>query len=118
MPTDPITMSPEQFRDAFPAGCPTRTLMDHVTTKWGVLVMLALAGGTRRWSELLRAVDGISEKMLAQTLRTLAADGFVTRDQKPVVPPHVEYALTDAGREVAALLGPLTQRLYEHATAR
>lgn len=111
-----LALTPEQFRESYPEACPTRTVMDHVTTKWGVLVLLALAGGTRRWSELLRAIDGISEKMLAQTLRTLAEDGFVARDQKPVVPPHVEYTLTAAGRDVAELLGPLLERLREHAT--
>jgi len=88
--------------------CPdTRALVEHVTSKWGVLVLLALEEGTQRWSELKRSIDGVSEKMLIQTLQTLEADQLVRRDALPVVPPHVEYSLTDGGREAAALLGPL-----------
>src|SRR5580693_5112719 len=80
--------------DAFEPDCPTRVLLDHITSRWGVL---------RRWAR------GISEKMLAQTLRTLEADGLVLREQRPVVPPHVDYSLTDRGRELAALLLPLME---------
>ena len=73
------------------AGCPSRVVLDHVTSKWGFLVLLALGEGEAlRWSELRRRAEGVSEKMLAQTRRTLAADGLVVRDAKPVVPPHVE----------------------------
>jgi DNA-binding HxlR family transcriptional regulator len=99
----------ERFPDAvFAAGCPSRTVLDHVTSKWGTLVILALAEGEPlRWSELRRRAEGVSEKMLAQTLRTLVADGFVLRDARPVVPPHVEYSLTPRGLELAALLNPL-----------
>lgn len=87
--------------------CPSRRLLDHIMSRWGVLVLLALEPRTLRWAELRRTIDGISEKMLAQTLQTLAADGLVRREARPVVPPHVEYSLTDDGREVAALIGPL-----------
>lgn len=80
-----------------------------------MLVLLALTCGPRRWAEVRRAVDGISEKMLAQTLKAFVDDGFVIRDQKPVMPPHVEYTLTTAGREVAELLEPLVARLTRHA---
>lgn len=90
-----------------PAACPSRTVLDHVTSKWGVLVIIALSDGTHRWSALRRVVQGVSEKMLAQTLRTLEADGLVHREARPVVPPHVEYRLTDRGRELAAHLLPL-----------
>src|SRR3954463_16420691 len=89
------------------ANCPSRVVLDHVTSKWGVLVLVALDDRTLRWSELRRAVEGVSEKMLAQTLRTLEADGFVLRDAHPVIPPHVEYSLTPLGRELVALLMPL-----------
>ena len=101
--SDPI------FSDGvFPANCPSRTVLDHVTSKWGVLVLLALSeAGTLRWSDLRRRAQGVSEKMLAQTLRTLESDGLVTRTAHPVVPPHVEYALTPRGHEVGALLHPL-----------
>ena len=64
----------------FPSACPSRTVLNHVTSTWGVLVLAALTDGSLRWSELRRAVEGVSEKMLAQTLRTLEQDGFVHRD--------------------------------------
>jgi DNA-binding HxlR family transcriptional regulator len=100
----------------FASGCPSRTVLDHVTSKWGVLVLLALAEGTPlRWSELRRRVEGVSEKMLAQTLRTLEADGLVHRDARPVVPPHVEYSLTGLGRELAARLVPLMEWIAGNA---
>ena len=70
--------------EVFPAACPSRVVLDHVTSKWGILVLVALADGPQRWSELRRRAEGISEKMLAQTLRTPAADGFVHRDAQPV----------------------------------
>lgn len=92
----------------FPSGCPSRVVLDHVTSKWGVLVLLALAEGVPlRWSELRRRAEGVSEKMLAQTLRTLQSDGLVDRHAQPVVPPHVEYSLTPMGRELADRLVPL-----------
>ena len=91
----------------FAAGCPSRVVLDHVTSKWGVLVLVALADGPQRWSELRRRAEGISEKMLAQTLRTLEADGFVHRDAQPVIPPRVDYSLTERGAELVALLLPL-----------
>jgi DNA-binding HxlR family transcriptional regulator len=68
-----------------------------------------------RFSELRRRAEGISEKMLAQTLRTLERDGFVHRDAKPVIPPRVDYSLTELGHEVAGLLIPLVQWIYAHA---
>jgi len=107
----------EFFPDAvFAAGCPSRTVLDHVMSKWGLLVLLALGDGEPlRWSELRRRAEGVSEKMLAQTLRTLVADGFVLRDARPVVPPHVEYSLTPRGLELAALLNPLMVWVVENA---
>lgn len=107
----------DRFPDAvFEAGCPSRVVLDHVMSKWGLLVLLSLGDGEpRRWSELRRRAEGVSEKMLAQTLRTLVADGFVLRDAKPVVPPHVEYSLTPRGRELAALLTPLMVWVVDNA---
>ena len=100
----------------FPANCPSRTVLDHITSKWGVLVLLALyESGTLRWSELRRRAEGVSEKMLAQTLKTLESDGLVSREAKPVVPPHVEYSLTERGREMAALLRPLMAWIVANA---
>lgn len=88
--------------------CPqSRALLEHVTSKWGVLILLSLSGRTQRWGELKRSIGGVSEKMLISTLQTLAADGLVVREALPVVPPHVEYHLSTAGEEAAAMLRPL-----------
>ena len=106
-----------QFPDGiFPAACPSRTVLEHVSSKWGALVLLVLAEGAPvRWSELRRRAEGVSEKMLAQTLRTLADDGLVHRDARPVVPPYVEYSLTARGRELAALFVPLMSWIADNA---
>ncbi len=81
--------------------CPSRVVLEHVTSRWGVLVLAVLTEGSFRFSELRREVGGVSEKMLAQTLQTLERDGFVNRDAKPVIPPHVDYSLTPLGRQAA-----------------
>ncbi|MDQ0616055.1 winged helix-turn-helix transcriptional regulator [Arthrobacter globiformis] len=114
----PAAVPAFSFADGiFPAGCPSRTVLDHVTSKWGVLLLVALSEGPQRWSELRRRAQGISEKMLAQTLKTLEADGFVRRDAQPVIPPRVDYSLTGRGEELAALLLPLVAWVAEHADA-
>lgn len=106
----------EDFADGvFPAGCPSRTVLDHITSKWGVLIVVALSEGEQRWSELRRRAEGVSEKMLAQTLKTLERDGLVLRKARPVIPPHVDYSLTDRGYELAALLVPLVTWAYDNA---
>jgi DNA-binding HxlR family transcriptional regulator len=99
----------------FPAGCPSRIVLDHITSKWGVLILVALSEGEQRWSELRRRAQGISEKMLAQTLKTLERDGLVLRKAQPVIPPHVDYSLTDRGYELTALLVPLVTWAYDNA---
>jgi Predicted transcriptional regulators len=76
-----------------------------VGDKWSVLVVNALGDGSRRFSDIKRTVDGISQKMLTVTLRALERDGYVTRTVHPTVPPRVDYELTDLGRD---LLGPVT----------
>jgi len=81
--------------------CPSREVLRHVTNRWGVLVLIVLKDGTYRFSELRNQIGGVSERMLAQTLQALEADGFVDRVSHPVVPPHVEYSLTSLGVEVA-----------------
>ncbi len=101
--------------DAFAPDCPVRVLLDHITSRWGVLILVALSSGTMRWGELRRWARGISEKMLAQTLRTLEADGLVLREQRPMVPPHVDYSLTGRGLELSALLLPLADWIVENA---
>lgn len=93
--------------DLYQAQCPSRGVLDHVTTRWGVLVLIALAEDMHRFSSLRRKIGGVSEKMLAQTLSTLEADGFVERTAYAEVPPRVEYRLTPLGREVAEHVGTL-----------
>lgn len=99
------------------SACPSRILLDHVTSKWGVLLLVALSERSLRWGELRRVVEGISEKMLAQTLRTLEADGLVHREVTATVPPRVDYSLTPLGGELVARLLPLMEWVTEHADA-
>ncbi|MFI8793030.1 winged helix-turn-helix transcriptional regulator [Streptomyces sp. NPDC055105] len=81
--------------------CPYRLVLEHVTSRWGVLVLIALEERSYRFSELRREIGRVSEKMLTQTLQTLERDGMVHRDAKPVIPPRVDYSLTGLGREAA-----------------
>jgi DNA-binding HxlR family transcriptional regulator len=83
------------------ANCPSRMILQHVTGRWGVLILLVLLKGTHRFSDLRRSVGGVSEKMLAQTLHALEGDGFVLRKAYDEVPPRVEYRLSRLGVEVA-----------------
>jgi DNA-binding HxlR family transcriptional regulator len=107
---------PVSFADGvFPAGCPSRVLLDHITSKWGVLILVALSEGEQRWSELRRRAEGISEKMLAQTLKTLERDGLVSRKAQPVIPPRVDYSLTDKGYELTEFLVPLVGWAFDNA---
>lgn len=100
MSSPPPTLAEQLGRgDVFAERCPSREVLQHVTSRWGVLVLVALLGGTHRFSDLRRKVAGVSERMLAQTLQWLEADGLVLRQAFPVVPPHVEYSLTSLGRE-------------------
>jgi DNA-binding HxlR family transcriptional regulator len=101
--------------EVFMEGCPTRVVLDHIMSKWGVLVLLALTDGTHRGGELRREVQGISEKMLASTLRTLEADGLVVRESHPEVPPRVEYALSPLGRELMDRMLPLVEWVAQQA---
>lgn len=89
--------------------CPQRLVLEHVTSRWGVLVLIALDERSYRFSELRRALGRVSEKMLAQTLQTLERDGLVHRDAKPVIPPRVDYSLTDLGREVGRQVRALAE---------
>ena len=106
--------TPLQF-NVFDRDCPGRTVMEHITTRWGVLVLGVLFDGTLRFGEIRQAVGGVSEKMLAQTLRTLEADGFVHRDAQLTIPPRVDYRLTDRGHELAARLLPLMDWIASNA---
>lgn len=98
-------MAVSQTDPAGEAMCPYRLVLEHVTSRWGVLVLVALLERSYRFSELRREIStfgrGVSEKMLTQTLQTLERDGLVHRDAKPVIPPRVDYSLTGLGREAA-----------------
>lgn len=87
--------------------CPSREILEHLTTKWSVLVLRCLSDGIHRFSELRQRIDGVSEKMLAQTLKVLEKDGFLIRTVYPVVPPKVEYQLTLLGSQAAEKLNHL-----------
>ena len=99
------------------ADCPSRIILNHLTNRWGALVMVALATGPHRFAALRRKVGGVSERMLSQTLKDLEADGFVLRTAHPVVPPHVDYELTALGRgaaeHVVALAGGIEAAMPE-----
>nr|WP_216660504.1 MULTISPECIES: helix-turn-helix domain-containing protein [unclassified Brenneria] len=100
--------------DLFAEKCPSRQILNHVTSRWGVLILVALLDGTLRFSQLRRRIDGVSERMLAQTLQWLENDGFVLRTAYPVVPPHVEYSLTPMGKEVSERVKILADWIEEN----
>jgi DNA-binding HxlR family transcriptional regulator len=92
---------PHMTGDCFRDDCPARDVLNHVSSRWGGLVLGALLERDMRYSEIRSRVGGISEKMLAQTLDVLERDGLIVRTSHPVVPPRVEYALTTSGRALA-----------------
>jgi DNA-binding HxlR family transcriptional regulator len=101
----------ELLFDVFARNCPSRETMEHATGRWGTLALVALRDGTTRFNALRRRVDGISEKMLSQTLQALERDGLVLREARPTIPPHVEYSLTPLGAAVAGQLHTLIELL-------
>jgi DNA-binding HxlR family transcriptional regulator len=90
--------------DVFSRVCPSRPVLEHVTGRWGSLVLAALEDGPVRFNDLRRRVDGVSQKVLAQTLQALERDGFISRRQLSVFPLRVEYTLTPAGQVVSTKL--------------
>ncbi|MBB5934707.1 winged helix-turn-helix transcriptional regulator [Streptomyces zagrosensis] len=100
--------------------CPARDVVDHVTSRWGIWVLISLRGNDLRFYELRESIQGISEKMLAQTLRALVQDGLVWREVEPATPPRVTYGLTEFGRDVGEplteLFDRITRRLSAHST--
>jgi DNA-binding HxlR family transcriptional regulator len=103
--------------DVFARNCTSRATLEDVAGKWGILALLALGEGDFRFSALRRKVEGVSEKMLSQTLQTLKRDGMVDRDVVTSIPPRVEYSLTPLGREVAAKLRELADLLESSVDA-
>lgn len=100
--------------DPYQAGCPTRRILDRIGDRWTVLIIGVLGDGEARFSEVRRQVEGISQKMLTQTLRGLERDGLVRRTVHPEVPVRVEYALTEAGRTLLEPLAALERWSIEH----
>ena len=100
--------------NAYVAECPSRQVLDALSDKWVTLVLTALAGGPRRYSDLARTIAGISQKMLTQTLRTLERDGLVTRSVTPSVPVRVDYELTALGQTILPVVGAIKQWSETH----
>ncbi|GGR44810.1 winged helix-turn-helix transcriptional regulator [Streptomyces roseolus] len=115
-------MSDDPAFDVFARGCASRVTLEHITGRWGGLTLSALYEGSFRFNELRRRVDGVSEKMLAQTLHALERDGLVHREARPVSPPRVDYRLTPLGRDVAerlvGLIALVEGRMPEVVAAR
>jgi DNA-binding HxlR family transcriptional regulator len=95
------------LRGPFSATCPTRELLDQLADKWSLLALIAVADGPVRFNALKRTIEGISQKVLAQTLRGLEYNGLVTRTAYPTVPVTVEYAITPLGRSLVEIVQPL-----------
>ena len=108
MSTDP---DQDWIVDVFDRNCPSRRTLESVTSKWGTLALVALREGTFRFNALRRKVDGVSEKMLAQTLQSLERDGLVLREAQATIPPHVEYSLTPLGAKAADRVHALIELL-------
>lgn len=96
--------------------CPTRQLLDRISNKWVVLILGLLDAEPKRFNALKREIDGISQKMLTQTLRNLESDGLVTRTIFPTVPVTVEYELTSLGRSLNKAVLPLTEWAVNNMT--
>lgn len=99
-----------------PASCRVRTVLDRIGDKWAIYVVDRLGTGPRRFSELLRGIDGITARMLTVTLRGLERDGLVTRTVHAAVPPRVDYALTPLGQTLREAIGALVGWADDHLT--
>jgi len=107
----------EMFRErgkVLASACPSREILRRLTSRWGLLVLVVLRGGTHRFSELRRAIDGVSERMLTQTLQQLEQDGMLVRQSFQTVPPHVEYTLTPLGEAAAEKVDALVNWLQDN----
>lgn len=104
---------PEDDVDVLAIHCPSRAIFEQVTSKWTALVLIALAGRSLRFGELRRTVQGVSEKMLSQSLRSLERDGMIVRTAYDCAPPRVEYALTPLGTEVSRQIRDLADVLQD-----
>lgn len=105
--------SDERVTDVFARDCLSRKTLEDLAGKWGILALLALGENDHRFNALRRRVDGVSEKMLSQTLQLLERDGMVLREVHTTIPPRVAYSLTALGQEVAERLRALADLLEE-----
>ncbi|QHC27687.1 MULTISPECIES: winged helix-turn-helix transcriptional regulator [unclassified Streptomyces] len=103
--------------DVFHTDCPARDMVDHVTSRWGIWVLISLRSNALRFYELRDSIQGISEKMLAQTLRALVQDGLVWREVEPTTPPQVTYGLTEFGQDIGEPLTDLFDRITKRLPA-
>ncbi|WP_062302909.1 winged helix-turn-helix transcriptional regulator [Demequina subtropica] len=110
-PLEAVGPAPDLVSDVFARACTSRAAFEDVTSRWSSLALLALGEGPHRFGELRRRVEGVSERMLAQTLRALERDGLITRSDAGTIPPRVDYALTPLGAQVAAGLRGLADVL-------
>jgi DNA-binding HxlR family transcriptional regulator len=100
--------------DAFLAACPSRPVLARISDKWVTLILVALAGGPLRYSDLGRVITGVSQKMLTQTLRTLERDGLVSRAVTASVPVRVDYQLTPLGDSLMPAVNAVKAWAEEH----
>jgi DNA-binding HxlR family transcriptional regulator len=115
MVTKSVDLRSEDGRfDVMAAACPTRQVIGRVGDKWSLLVLYALSTGTLRFSQLRSEVEGISQKMLTQTLRALERDGLVHRHAYPTIPPKVEYRLTPLGQSLEDAIAVVRRWAYTH----
>jgi DNA-binding HxlR family transcriptional regulator len=107
-------METMKIYNVYDSSCPTRVVLDRIADKWTVLILGLLEDGPRRFSGLQRGIDGISQKVLTQTLRELERDGLISRTVYPQVPPHVEYDLTALGRTLSEPIATIRHWAEEH----
>ncbi|MDP9864816.1 MULTISPECIES: winged helix-turn-helix transcriptional regulator [Streptosporangium] len=107
-------MDSTAFSERTRAACQAREILDRVGDKWSLYVISQLSDRTKRFNELKRDIDGISQRMLTVTLRGLERDGIISRTMYPVMPPRVDYALTPMGRTLLDTVGSLVSWAEEH----
>ncbi|ATB37649.1 HxlR family transcriptional regulator [Cystobacter fuscus] len=109
-----MAMKKERKGDAYSARCPARLVLDQIGDKWTVLILGVLVKQPTRFNELKRRLQGVSQKMLGQTLKKLERNGLVTRQVFATVPVTVEYAITPLGRTLAGTVDALRQWAEQH----
>jgi DNA-binding HxlR family transcriptional regulator len=109
-----MALTPEMVPNVLDQSCESRQALDRIADKWTCLIVYALLNGPLRHGELRRTIEGISQKMLTQTLRSMEADGLVKRTVVDVIPPHVEYSLTELGQTLSEPLVAICRWAMDH----